>query len=182
NLPENSALHLANSYSVYLAQLFTIPASVHVFCNRGTNGIEGSLSTAVGYAAVSGRLTFLLTGDLSFFYDMNGLWNKHITPNLRILVNNNGGGGIFHSLPGLNASEALNEYIAAAHATDARTWAEQQGFLCLTAHNAKELQQHLPLFVNHKSLRPVLLEVFTSMEVNREQTTSYYQQQKNNRK
>lgn len=181
-LPEEAALHLANSHAVYLAQLFSIPPTVHLFCNRGTNGIEGSLSTTVGYAAASEKLTFLLTGDLSFFYDMNGLWNKHLSPNLRILVNNNGGGGIFHTLPGLNASEALNEYIAAAHSTDARTWAEQRGFLCLTARNAEELQQQLPLFVNRKGDKPILLEVFTSMKVNTEQIASYYQQQKNNRK
>ena len=162
-LPEGAALHLANSRAVYLAQLFDIPPTVHLFCNRGTNGIEGSLSTAVGYAAASERLTFLLTGDLSFFYDMNGLWNKHLSPNLRILVNNNGGGGIFHTLPGLNTSEALNESIAAAHTTDARTGAEQRGFLCLTARNAEELQQQLPLFVNREGDRPILLEVFTSI-------------------
>lgn len=177
-LPERSTLHLANSHSVYLAQLFDIPTSVHVLCNRGTNGIEGSLSTAVGYAAASERLTFLLTGDLSFFYDMNGLWNKHIASNLRILVNNNGGGGIFHTLPGLNASEALDKYIAAAHSTDAHLWAEQQGLLCLTATNAEELQEQLPLFMNHECDRPVLLEVFTSMEANREQSASYYQRLK----
>lgn len=75
-----AALHLANSSSVYLAQLFDLPAGVQLFCNRGTNGIEGSLSTAVGYAAVSEEPTFLLTGDLSFFYDMNSLWNQHLSP------------------------------------------------------------------------------------------------------
>ncbi|MBK5194923.1 MAG: 2-succinyl-5-enolpyruvyl-6-hydroxy-3-cyclohexene-1-carboxylic-acid synthase, partial [Proteiniphilum sp.] len=91
-IPENASLQLANSNTVYLAQLFDLPTSVHRFCNRGTNGIEGSLSTAVGYAAASERLTFLLIGDLSFFYDMNGLWNRHLSPHLRILLNNNGAG------------------------------------------------------------------------------------------
>ena len=91
-LPDNSTLHLANSQSVYLSQLFSIPNTVYRFCNRGTNGIEGSISTAVGYASASDRLTLLLTGDLSFFYDMNGLWNRQLSSNLRILLNNNGGG------------------------------------------------------------------------------------------
>jgi 2-succinyl-5-enolpyruvyl-6-hydroxy-3-cyclohexene-1-carboxylate synthase len=177
-LPEGATLQLANSHSVYLAQLFDLPSSVHCFCNRGTNGIEGSLSTAVGYAAATERLTFLLTGDLSFFYDMNGLWNRHLTPHLRILLNNNGGGEIFHTLPGLNGSEALGEYIAAAHTTGAKAWAEQQGLRYLSARNATELQQQLPLFMHYDSDQPLLMEVFTSMEQNSEQITSYYQQQK----
>mgnify|MGYP000846720131 CR=1 FL=1 len=181
NLPDNASLHLANSHSVYLSQLFDIPSSVHRFCNRGTNGIEGSLSTAVGYAAASGRLTFLLTGDLSFFYDMNGLWNRHLSPNLRILLNNNGGGGIFHTLPGLNESEALPGYISATHTTSAKGWTKQLGIHYLSAHNAEELQQQLSLFVNHEGRQPVLLEVFTSMEGNQKQIASYYQQQKNNK-
>ncbi len=181
-LPGGSALHLANSQAVYLTQLLDLPAGVELFCNRGTNGIEGSLSTAVGYAAASGRLTFLLTGDMSFFYDVNGLWNRHLSPHLRILLNNNGGGGIFHTLPGLNRSEALDGFVAAAHTAEARTWAEQRGFRCLTARNAEELQQQLPLFMNRKGDRPVLLEVFTSMEENGKHIASYFQQLKNNRK
>lgn len=177
-LPKNSSLQLGNSNSVRLAQLFDIPSSVRMFCNRGTNGIEGSLSTAVGYASSSGKLTFLLIGDLSFFYDMNGLWNNYSTRNLRILLNNNGGGEIFGMLPGLNKSEVLHEYIAAAHTTEAKAWAEQQGFLYLSAHNAGELEQQLPLFTDTDSEKPVLLEVFTSMEKNAEQIRLYYHKQK----
>ncbi|WP_298653233.1 2-succinyl-5-enolpyruvyl-6-hydroxy-3-cyclohexene-1-carboxylic-acid synthase [uncultured Proteiniphilum sp.] len=178
-LPENTSLQLANSNSVRLAQLFGIPSSVKVFCNRGTNGIEGSLSTAVGYAAASDSPTFLLIGDLSFFFDMNGLWNNYRGRNLRILLNNNAGGEIFHILPGLNKSEVLNEYIAATHTTGAKAWAEQQGFLYLPARNAEELHRHLPHFTDMGSEKPVLLEVFTSMEKNAEQIRSYYHQQKN---
>lgn len=177
-LPENVSLQVGNSNSVRLAQLFNIQPSVNVFCNRGTNGIEGSLSTAVGYAAASERTTFLLIGDLSFFYDMNGLWNNYTNHNLRILLNNNGGGEIFGTLPGLNKSEALHEYISAAHKTEAKAWAEQLGFLYLSAHNKEELDQHLPLFTDTNSTKPVLLEVFTSMDKNAAQIRSYYHQQK----
>jgi len=178
-LPENATLHLGNSNSAYLTQLFDLPVGVKLFCNRGTNGIEGSLSTAVGYAAASGQLTFLLIGDMSFFYDMNALWNRHLSPNLRILLNNNSGGGIFHTLPGLNRSEALNDYVSTAHNTEAGRWAEQQGFRVLTAHNSEELLQQLPLFMNQEGIQPVLLEVFTSMEENRKVIASYYEQLKN---
>ncbi|MDR2815475.1 MAG: 2-succinyl-5-enolpyruvyl-6-hydroxy-3-cyclohexene-1-carboxylic-acid synthase [Proteiniphilum sp.] len=179
-LPENISLHLGNSKSVRLAQLFDIPSSANVFCNRGTSGIEGSLSTAAGYAAASNRPTFLLIGDLSFFYDMNGLWNNHRGRNLHILLNNNAGGEIFGMLQGLDKSDALHGYIAAAHTTEAKGWAEQQGFLYLSARNAEELRRHLPRFMDVKSEKPVLLEVFTSMEKNAAQIQSYYHQQKNN--
>ena len=103
-LPPHAVLHLANSSAVRLAELCRLPEGVEVQCNRGVNGIEGSVSAAVGYAAVSDRLNFLLVGDLSFFYDMNALWNGHVRSNLRIVVLNNGGGAIFHALPGLDLS------------------------------------------------------------------------------
>ncbi len=180
-LPEYSSLQLANSHSIYLSQLFDIPTSVHRFCNRGTNGIEGSLSTAVGYATASKRLTLLLTGDLSFFYDMNGLWNRHLTSNLRILLNNNGGGGIFDTLPGLNQSEVLSSYITATHTTTAKGWAEQQGFTYLSASNAEELQKQLPLLLNPESNSPVILEAFTTIEKNSQEIQFYYRQQEKKR-
>ncbi|NLX66203.1 MAG: 2-succinyl-5-enolpyruvyl-6-hydroxy-3-cyclohexene-1-carboxylic-acid synthase [Bacteroidales bacterium] len=179
-LPKNASLQLGNSNSVRLAQLFKISPSIKLFCNRGTNGIEGSLSTAVGYASASGEPTFLLIGDLSFFYDMNALWSKYSATHLRILLNNNGGGEIFGMLPQLNQSEALQEYIAATHTTEAKAWAEQQGFLYLSARNAEELEQHLPLLTVADSKKPVLLEVFTSMETNVAQIQSYYHRQKEN--
>lgn len=179
-LPENSSLQLGNSNSVRFAQLFGISSSIKLFCNRGTNGIEGSLSTAVGYAAASDSPTFLLIGDLSFFYDMNGLWNHYRTCNLRILLNNNGGGEIFGILPGLNKSEVLHQYVAASHKTEAGAWAGQQGFLYLSACNAEELDRHMPLFTDTSSEKPILLEVFTSMDKNAAQIRSYYHQQKNN--
>ncbi len=83
------------------------------------------------------------------------------------MLNNNGGGEIFHILPGLNRSEVLNEYITAAHATEAGSWAQQQGFIYLSARNAEELQRHLPQFIGMESEKPVLLEVFTSIEKKR---------------
>ena len=178
-LPDNASLQLGNSNSLRLAQLFDIHQSIRVFCNRGTNGIEGSLSTSVGYAAASGSLTFLLIGDLSFFYDMNAIWNKYCGSNLRILLNNNGGGEIFGILPGLNKSEVLHEYIAATHSTRAKAWAEQQGFLYLSAHDEEEFNRHLPLLTDEGSEQPVLLEVFTSMDKNASQIRAYYHQQKN---
>lgn len=176
SIPAHSALHLANSSSVRYAQLFNLPEGVQVYCNRGTSGIEGSVSTAVGYSSVTGQLTFLLTGDLSFFYDMNGLWNDHVSSNLRILLNNNSGGEIFYALPGLNKSEALNPHIAGNHSTDAKGWAETRGFLYLKATTKEEVDENMVIFTSATSDRPILLEVFSSIETNTTVLREYYKQ------
>ena len=95
DIPENSLLHLANSNSVRLCSLFPVKKGVEVYCNRGTNGIDGSMSSFVGNCMYHDGLCFLFIGDLSFFYDMNALWNRFVNPKMRILVNNNAGGAIF---------------------------------------------------------------------------------------
>lgn len=108
-------LHLANSTSVRAAGNVFESGKYPIFCNRGTNGIEGSLSTAVGYAMKMWGLSIVIIGDLSFFYDANALWNVHLPQNLRILLLNNHHGGIFDQLSGLSASPARDALIAAGH-------------------------------------------------------------------
>lgn len=107
------ALHLGNSSAVRAAGQVFASGQQPIFCNRGTNGIEGSLSSAVGYALKMWGLSIAVVGDLSFFYDANALWNTRLPANLRILLLNNGHGGIFDHLPGLAASPARDEFIAA---------------------------------------------------------------------
>jgi 2-succinyl-5-enolpyruvyl-6-hydroxy-3-cyclohexene-1-carboxylate synthase len=173
-LPEKSALQLGNSSTVRNAQLFDLNPEIPVFCNRGTSGIDGSMSTAVGFAAIHPALTFLVIGDLSFFYDVNGLWNKHINKNLRILLVNNGGGEIFHLLPGLNKAESLDEHISYRHNTGAKEWAMAMGFLYLSAENETELKENIITFVSNTSDKPILLETKTAMEINAEVFKAYY--------
>ena len=117
SLPEASVLHLANSSVVRYAQLYCRFAHRRGLLQPGNQRHQGSLSTAVGYAAASDKLNFVAIGDLSFFYDMNALWNANIGPNLRILLLNNGGGEIFHTLPGLDMSESSHKFITAVHKT-----------------------------------------------------------------
>ncbi|WP_321425167.1 2-succinyl-5-enolpyruvyl-6-hydroxy-3-cyclohexene-1-carboxylic-acid synthase [uncultured Bacteroides sp.] len=173
-LPEKAALQLGNSSTVRNAQLFDLNPGIPVFCNRGTSGIDGSMSTAVGFAAIHPALTFLVIGDLSFFYDVNGLWNKHINKNLRILLVNNGGGEIFHLLPGLNKAESLDKHISYRHNTGAKEWAMAMGFLYLSAENETELKENIITFVSNTSDKPILLETKTSMEINAEVFKAYY--------
>lgn len=157
-------IHVANSSVVRDMQLLCPWLTNVVRCNRGVNGIEGSLSTAVGYRA-AGIPTLVLIGDLSFFYDQNALWNASIRDTnlpapLRIVIFNNGGGGIFRRLPGLEESPYRDQYIAAQHPIRARGIADQ----CMVNYNS------LTTFVDLKALKnnyfdsslPVhLLEIYT---------------------
>jgi len=163
SIPEISALHLANSSTVRYAQLFSIPETIEVCCNRGTAGIDGSLSTALGYASASDKLNFIIIGDLSFFYDMNALWNGGIRNNVRILLLNNGGGEIFQALPGFEMTEETRRYVTASHITSAKGWAEERGFSYFSAHNQDELQEHISVITQPEDTdKPLLLEVFTN--------------------
>lgn len=176
-LPESCALHLANSSVVRYAQLYSIPSTIEVCCNRGTSGIEGSLSTAVGYAAASDKLNFIAIGDLSFFYDMNALWNVNVRPNLRILLLNNGGGEIFHTLPGLDMSGTSHKFIAAVHKTSAKGWAEERGFLYMKVEDGDELTEAMKIFTQPEEMeQPVLLEVFTNKNKDARMLKNYYYQ------
>ena len=173
-LPPHAVLHLANSSAVRLAELCRLPEGVEVQCNRGVNGIEGSVSAAVGYAAVSDRLNFLLVGDLSFFYDMNALWNGHIRSNLRIVVLNNGGGAIFHALPGLDMAGDTRRFVTASHGASAAGWAESQGFTYLRVTDTVSLLAALDDLLDEAATAPVLLEVFTDAEADAEELRNYY--------
>lgn len=176
-LPESCALHLANSSVIRYAQLYSIPSTIEVCCNRGTSGIDGSLSTAIGYAASSDKLNFVVIGDLSFFYDMNALWNTNVRPNLRILLLNNGGGEIFRTLPGLDMSDASHKYITAIHKTSAKGWAEERGFLYLRVDNEEQLPEAMKIFAQPESIEhPILLETFTDKDEDARMLKDYYHQ------
>lgn len=164
--------HYANSTAIRLANSFATGA---LWCNRGVNGIEGSLSTAVGQAmAVSPWPLFCVIGDLSFFYDQNALWNNQLPSNLRILLLNNGGGGIFRLLPGLEQSPARDALVSAAHHTTAAGICQQYGVGYRTAVDADSLTDGLQWLVS-ASDRPLLLEVTTDAAIDEQVMRSYYQ-------
>lgn len=163
-LPGDSTLHLANSNSVRMAQLFPVNPTVEIHCNRGTDGIDGSMSSAVGFASAADSPVFLLIGDLSFFYDMNALWNRHIGKNLRILLCNNSGGAIMH-MPRRPqfALDFMPNYISAAHETSAKAWTVDRGFKYLSAHNQEELTEGIRVLTDLSVDGPIILETFTDM-------------------
>ena len=151
------SVHYANSTAIRLANTY---AHSTVYCNRGVNGIEGSLSTAAGFSLVADEKVFCVIGDLSFFYDQNALWNQNLRGNLRILLLNNGHGAIFDTLPGLSQSPARDRLVAAAHATTAEGICRQNNVTYLKATNMAEMQQAVDTLLYIESDRPVLLEVF----------------------
>lgn len=180
HLPKHSILHLANSSTVRYAQLFKMPSSTTVCCNRGINGIEGSLSTAIGCASANpNQLNFIIIGDLSFFYDMNALWNNNYSSNIRILLLNNGSGEIFHSLPGLDMTTSSRRAITATHTTSAKGWAEERGFEYICINGATSLEQNIKLFtINRASDKPILMEVYTDAATDMKLLKDYYHQLK----
>ncbi len=111
NIPRNYNVQLANSSTVRYAQLFDLDKSIRVHCNRGTSGIDGSTSTAIGASQYADDPTLLITGDLSFLYDSNGLWNNYIRPDFKIILINNAGGGIFRILPGKEETTNFKTYF-----------------------------------------------------------------------
>lgn len=161
-LPEGSYLHLANSSPVRNAQYFSLPENTHVYCNRGVNGIDGSLSAALGNAIATDRPVFCLIGDLSFFYDSNALWRQQLPGNLHILLFNNGGGNIFRTLPGLD-SPYRDTFIAGSNSFYAREQAMQAHLAYASAKTAAELDRELPGFVSSNTA--CLLEVCTDAEI-----------------
>ena len=164
-------VHYANSTAIRLANIY---AKHPVYCNRGVNGIEGSLSTAAGFSLVSDENVFCVIGDLSFFYDQDALWNQNLRGNLRILLMNNGKGGIFNMLKGLEKSAARDQFVAAQHKTSAEGICMQNHVDYQKAQNMEEMQQGIEWLMHTESNRPLLLEVFTDAAEDERVFKAYY--------
>jgi len=127
-LPKQSILQLSNSSAIRYALLFDIDPSISVFCNRGTSGIDGSTSTAIGAAVGNKKQTTLITGDIGFLYDSNALWNQYIPKDFKIILINNGGGGIFRILPGHQETKSFQYFFRDVALLNRRTFGENVRF------------------------------------------------------
>ena len=162
-LPANCDLQLANSQTIRMAHYIPIKESIRVNCNRGVNGIDGSMSTAVGFGADSDKPLFYITGELSFFYDMNSLSIRHLSKKTRILLINNQGGAVMYDKPRNTATNELPIYLAAGESKVAKGWVESLGFKYLTATNKKDVDAGVNVLLDESINSPVLLEVFTNL-------------------
>ncbi len=172
-IPEDIQLQMANSSTIRYAQLFDNKPSVEVFCNRGTSGIDGSVSTAIGASIANGKQTVLITGDLGFFYDSNGLWNNYMKPNFRIILINNDGGGIFRILPGLEESANYENYFETTHNLNAEHLCTMFGLEYSSVNDEKSLENELGDFFG-SSIIPKLLEIRTPRILNNKILMGYF--------
>lgn len=174
-VPENYVIHFSNSSAIRYAQLFEFGQN-KILCNRGTSGIDGSTSTAVGYAIKNSGPTVLVTGDLSFFYDINGLWNQYIPPYFRLIVLNNGEGNIFKIIPGPENADVdiLDEFIATKHHRSAEMVAKMFNFSYTKVEEEDSLSRVFENFFK-PSPQPKLLEVNTSKIENAEVLHRYFE-------
>lgn len=175
-IPNGSVLHLAILNAARLMNFFQLDASVEVYSNVNAFGIDGCLPTFMGHACVTQQLSFLVIGDLSFFYGMNALAIKHRKNNIRILLLNNGGGAEFHIQPDSNKIPTIDLHIGAAHSDRAEGWAKSVGYKYLSADDKESLEKSLDEFVRDDHESPVLLEVFTRMKPDGEFTLHVYRE------
>lgn len=159
SLPKNGQLQISNSSAIRYAQLIPIDDSIEVYCNRGTSGIDGSTSTAIGAAVGNAKPAVFITGDIGFLYDSNALWNNYIPKNFKIILINNGGGGIFRILPGHEETPVFNTFFETSHNLTAEHLCKMYGLDYVTAADEAGLLTGLnSLYLKEK---PSLLEIFT---------------------
>ena len=172
-LPKNIMLQISNSSAIRYAQLFKIDASISVFCNRGTSGIDGSTSTAIGASIGSKKETILITGDIGFLYDSNALWNNSIPKNFKIILINNGGGGIFRILPGHQETKVFNTFFETSHCLTAEHLAKMYNFTYKMASDNNSLATSLEFLYDNND-KPTILEIFTPTLENDKILSQYF--------
>ncbi len=168
NLPMSCDVHLANSMTVRYANIIGLSHSyrqIELFCNRGTSGIDGSTSTALGSALKAKKTTLLITGDMAFFYDRNAFWHHHIPDNLRIVVLNNHGGGIFDLIEGPNKLPEKEEFFITKQDLKAKSLAEEFGLTYYHCATIKGLSNGLDKFWVQDG-HPKILEIESCIDVN----------------
>ena len=170
NMQEECLFHISNSNNIRIANCFRIPANVGVYCNRGTCGIDGSTSSYIAQSYLNEAPSYMIVGDLSFFYDMNSIWNRYIS-NARIMLINNFCGALFHSAyyTPFKGVRDMDVYVAAGHKATAKGWAESQGFKYLEVSSQKDLEDKMQEFTSVNAKIPMLMEVFTDAEIDVEQ-------------
>jgi 2-succinyl-5-enolpyruvyl-6-hydroxy-3-cyclohexene-1-carboxylate synthase len=162
----DAEIHVGNSLAIrYINWTAAKLHGTEVFSNRGTSGIDGSLSTAVGACQSTEKLSIALLGDVSFQYDRNALWNNYLGSNLRIIVMNNAGGAIFQILEGAKDLAELSEFMVTKQNQTAENSAKDAGLTYHKAHNFKDLDAILSDFFTPSATGKVL-EIFTDATEN----------------
>ncbi len=165
-IPEGSLLHLGILDSLTQSLLF-INKDIECYSNRATWGIDGSLASFLGQAFLHKGLSFIIIGDLSFFYGMNALWTRHVKNNVRVLVNNNNGTSTIED----NAKrfkldlKVWGNFQGTDHNATVKGWVESLGYKYISASNLESFNTNLPVFMSDSD-KPIVFEVFTKNSVN----------------
>jgi 2-succinyl-5-enolpyruvyl-6-hydroxy-3-cyclohexene-1-carboxylate synthase len=178
NLQDNTHVHWANSTAIRYAQLFDFTEHIKHFCNRGTSGIEGSTSTAFGFALESKKPTLAISGDISFFYDTNAFFGNNLPKNLKVIVVNNSGGGIFRFIPGPGTTDHLEDVFESKHTANVEGIAKAHNVKYINAKNEQELLERLPQFLSTFT-EAAILEVNTPDEASAELLRHYFKALRN---
>lgn len=173
-IPEGSILHTSILNSTRISQYYDFTNdNITTYCNLAAYGIDGCMSTFMGQATIHNGMAYLIIGDLSFFYDMNSIWIRHIGNNVRIFLINNEGGAEFHLAFGKELIPEINLHTSAEHHCKARAWVESNNFKYISATNEQELIEGLKEF-NNVSDRPIVFEVFTDKEIDAQTVKEFY--------
>lgn len=176
-IPSRWNLHLSNGTPVRYAQLMDCNRIHRTDCNRGVSGIDGCTSTALGASAVYRNTTLLISGDMSFQYDLAALSSTLISPRFKMIVMVNGGGGIFRFIGSTSTLPELEEYFAAGTRLPLKALAEAYGIAFLMADSEETLRESFRQFTAETE-RPALLAVHTDPQVTAEVLKGYFRSQK----
>lgn len=174
-IPENSILHLSINDSIRITNYFKIKKNIRTYANIGTHGIDGCMSSFIGQACADiEKNSYLIIGDLAFFYDMNSLRINRMPKNVHILlINNHGGSEFYYNKIWQNSSSDM--HTAARHNIKAEGWVKENGFEYLAAHDKKSFDDCLSKFMNNNTNKPILLEFFTEMSSDAKQIEKFYE-------
>lgn len=172
-IPSNSILHLSINDSIRITNFFKLNSNIKTYANIGTHGIDGCLSSFLGQSAVNEKESFLIIGDLAFFYDMNALRLKNIKKNVHILLINNHGGSEFY-FNNIWRNESSDLHTSARHNTTAEGWVKSNNFIYLSAHDKESFYDNLNTFMANDNEAPVFFEVFTEMKTDSEVIHKFY--------
>lgn len=175
HLPENSELQLGNSTPVRYAALFNPKSyqAINIHSNRGTSGIDGTVSTAAGAAYANDIMTTVICGDISFFYDSNALWNKHLPGQLRIIIINNSGGNIFRIIRGPSELEELEDLFETKHDLSAQHFAKAFGLPYYFCQSISDIKRDIQEFYQPHDNKCVIMEIKTPNDISAEVLKNY---------
>lgn len=172
HIPEDTIIHLGNSSPVRYAQFFRWNSNIRFFSNRGTAGIDGVTSTALGMASQTQKTVTLITGDVSFLYDSNAMWNQYKSGNFKIIVINNKGGNIFSMIDGPESTGLLNDYFVTHIPVSIDQLCNAYGIGYYLSQGKHDLVSGLTQLYNHSSC--AILEVQTDPKTNTRVWKEYF--------